>query len=239
LLCIGDAAHAMSPVLASASILAIQDAVAAANILGNAAQRQSMSVDDLRKVQKRREWPVRVTQRLQLMIQKRLIARALQSDASFGPAALIRMLENVSRAAPHSGALIGLGIRPEHVKTIAATQNVLRKVRKERLVEIGATVQARLANLRSTSYSAAEAEAAVGLQAHVGPPGRLRARCFAMFAPPQSSFSSNSAAPCSASGCRSISMCSRRSGTGCPGSARSAVRRRRARCVFGGLSVNQ
>jgi len=79
LLCIGDAAHAMSPVAGVGINLAIQDAVAAANILATPLKDNRVSVDDLRKVQKRREWPVRVTQQLQLMIQKRLIARACKA----------------------------------------------------------------------------------------------------------------------------------------------------------------
>src|SRR6266699_1740591 len=121
LLCIGDAAHAMSPVGGVGINLAIQDAVATANILATPLKDNRVSVDDLRKVQKRREWPVRVTQQLQLMIQKRLIARALQSDASFAPPLFIRMLERFPALRRIPARLIGLGVRPEHVKTIAAS----------------------------------------------------------------------------------------------------------------------
>jgi 2-polyprenyl-6-methoxyphenol hydroxylase-like FAD-dependent oxidoreductase len=111
----------MSPVAGVGINLAIQDAVAAANILATPLKDNRVSVDDLRKVQKRREWPVRVTQQLQLMIQKRLIARALQSDASFAPPLFIRMLEMFPALRRIPARLIGLGIRPEHVKTTAAS----------------------------------------------------------------------------------------------------------------------
>jgi 2-polyprenyl-6-methoxyphenol hydroxylase-like FAD-dependent oxidoreductase len=118
LLCIGDAAHAMSPVGGVGINLAIQDAVAAANILARRLQEGPISVEHLKAVQKRREWPVRVTQRLQLMVQKRLIARALQSDEQFTPPLFIRMLEMFPALRRIPARLVGLGVRPEHVRTI-------------------------------------------------------------------------------------------------------------------------
>ena len=85
LLCIGDAAHAMSPVGGVGINLAIQDAVAAANILSE----KDFSVQKLKKIQRRREWPVRVTQRLQILAQDRIITRVLAagplSSAAFLP----------------------------------------------------------------------------------------------------------------------------------------------------------
>src|SRR5205823_11966169 len=118
LLCIGDAAHAMSPVGGVGINLAIQDAVAAANILARRLREGPISVEHLKAVQKRREWPVRVTQRLQLMVQKRLIARALQSDEQFTPPLFIRMLEMFPALRRIPARLVGLGVRPEHVRTI-------------------------------------------------------------------------------------------------------------------------
>jgi len=121
LLCIGDAAHAMSPVAGVGINLAIQDAVAAANILWRPLREGSLSTDDLRRVQKRREWPVRVTQRLQLMVQQRVIARVLGTGERLTPPLFLRLLARYPWLRRIAGRLIGLGIRPEHVKTIAAS----------------------------------------------------------------------------------------------------------------------
>src|SRR5437016_4568359 len=120
-LCIGDAAHAMSPVAGVGINLAIQDAVAAANILVPALRDNRVSVDDLRKVQKRREWPVRVTQRLQLMMQQRVIARVLGTGERLEPPLFLRLLARYPLLRRIPARLIGLGVRPEHVKTIAAS----------------------------------------------------------------------------------------------------------------------
>jgi 2-polyprenyl-6-methoxyphenol hydroxylase-like FAD-dependent oxidoreductase len=120
LLCIGDAAHAMSPVGGVGINLAIQDAVAAANILARPLREDKVSVDDLKAVQRRRDWPTRVTQRLQLTIQKQLIARALSAEESFTPPLFVRLLSAFPPLARIPARLIGLGVRPEHVRTSAA-----------------------------------------------------------------------------------------------------------------------
>ena len=82
LLCIGDAAHAMSPVGGVGINLAIQDAVATANILVPRLRQGAATLDDLRAVQRRREWPTRMTQRVQVAIQNRVISNVLRSTGS-------------------------------------------------------------------------------------------------------------------------------------------------------------
>jgi len=111
LLCIGDAAHAMSPVGGVGINIAIQDAVAAANILGDG----RCSVENLKRVQKRREWPVRVTQRLQILAQDRIIARVLSSKKPLRPPLFFRLLSRYAVLRRIPGRLIGMGIRPEHI----------------------------------------------------------------------------------------------------------------------------
>jgi 2-polyprenyl-6-methoxyphenol hydroxylase-like FAD-dependent oxidoreductase len=113
LLCIGDAAHAMSPVGGVGINIAIQDAVAAANVLA----KGDFSVDALKKVQKRREWPVRVTQRLQILAQDRIIARVLRSSRPLKPPLFFRLLSRSAWLRRIPGRLIGMGIRPEHIST--------------------------------------------------------------------------------------------------------------------------
>ncbi len=113
LLCIGDAAHAMSPVGGVGVNLAIQDAVAAANLLGAKLRGNSLSDADVAVVQRRREFPTRVTQAIQLFIQNRVVRSVLAAEA---PLAL-RLLNAMPLLRRLPARLMGLGVRPEHIET--------------------------------------------------------------------------------------------------------------------------
>ena len=118
LLCIGDAAHAMSPVAGVGINLAVQDAVAAANILIPAFRRGSkISAETLHQVQKRRELPTRVVQRAQLIIQN-VISRVLDRQGRMKPPLIVRALGAFPLLRRIPARLVGLGFRREHVAPI-------------------------------------------------------------------------------------------------------------------------
>jgi 2-polyprenyl-6-methoxyphenol hydroxylase-like FAD-dependent oxidoreductase len=120
LLFIGDAAHAMSPIGGVGINLAIQDAVAAANILAGPLRQKRVTLDDLRRVQKRRNFPTWATQAMQVAIQNHVIDPMLASGTTPKPPALLRLAQRWPLLQRIPARLIGMGVRPEHVRAAAS-----------------------------------------------------------------------------------------------------------------------
>ena len=115
-LCIGDSAHAMSPAGGVGINLAIQDAVATANLLAEKLRNGPVSVDDLRQVQLRREWPTRLIQGMQVFIHRQVVTGRTSGGSNSVPFVL-RLLKwfPILRQVP--ARFIGLGPRPEHFRS--------------------------------------------------------------------------------------------------------------------------
>jgi len=120
LLCIGDAAHAMSPVGGVGINLAVQDAVAAANVLAEPLRHGSVTVGHLRAVQRRREFPTKVTQWLQMEIQNQVLNRVLNARDNFPTPAPLHWLDKSAFLRRIPARIIGVGVRPEHVRSPVA-----------------------------------------------------------------------------------------------------------------------
>lgn len=115
LICIGDAAHAMSPVGGVGINLAIQDTVAAANILAEPLRRGILRNDNLQAVQDRRMFPTRTTQALQVFVQSRILSRVLAAKAPLSPPWPIKLLSGVPLLQRIPARIVGMGFRPEHI----------------------------------------------------------------------------------------------------------------------------
>jgi 2-polyprenyl-6-methoxyphenol hydroxylase-like FAD-dependent oxidoreductase len=116
LLFIGDAAHAMSPIGGVGVNLAIQDAVAAANILIPKLRRGKATQDDLRAVQRRREPPTVRTQRLQIFMQNRIVSPVLAGTGPIKIPFMLHMMDwfPILRRIP--ARIVGMGFQPEHIR---------------------------------------------------------------------------------------------------------------------------
>jgi 2-polyprenyl-6-methoxyphenol hydroxylase-like FAD-dependent oxidoreductase len=117
LLCIGDAAHAMSPIGGVGINLAIQDAVATANLLGDKLLRQNSFGRELEVVQRRRDFPTRATQRVQLIVQNNVIKHVLSSSRPLKVGWPLKLLRNFPVLRRIPARVVGVGFRPEHVRT--------------------------------------------------------------------------------------------------------------------------
>ncbi|HEY6806659.1 MAG TPA: FAD-dependent oxidoreductase [Pyrinomonadaceae bacterium] len=120
LLCIGDASHAMSPVGGVGINLAIQDAVATSNLLAGKLARGSVTTADLEQVQKRRLFPTKVIQAGQVFVQNRVLRPTLSSVGKVSAPWFLKLFRIFPILQRIPAYVIGVGVRPEHVKTVGA-----------------------------------------------------------------------------------------------------------------------
>ncbi|TGN89805.1 FAD-dependent oxidoreductase [Bradyrhizobium yuanmingense] len=124
LLCIGDAAHAMSPIGGVGVNLAVQDAVATANLLAHKLQHGCPSEHELDAIRRRRAFPVKMTQRMQMVVQNNIISGALQGgDRPLKVPLVVRLITALPWLQGIPARLLALGVRPEHVHSRAAPQS--------------------------------------------------------------------------------------------------------------------
>jgi len=117
LLCIGDAAHAMSPMGGVGINLAIQDAVAAANLLAAPLRKKNVTEQLLHAVQRRRELPTHLTQALQVFLQNRFLLRILRGQGTMEVPLFPKLLARFPILRRIPARIIGMGFRPEHIRT--------------------------------------------------------------------------------------------------------------------------
>jgi 2-polyprenyl-6-methoxyphenol hydroxylase-like FAD-dependent oxidoreductase len=117
LLCIGDAAHAMSPMGGVGINLAIQDAVATANLLAEPLRQKILTEDTVALVQQRRQWPTQMTQRFQVYMQNTFLVHVLGSHEKIKPPLFPKLLARFPILQRIPARVIGMGFRPEHVHT--------------------------------------------------------------------------------------------------------------------------